>query len=60
MDKDGRNHTLQDFGSTENCNSVTFTELSDSVTITDTNLLPIKGFRYELVGEQDKILLKNS
>ena len=47
MDRDGQNHTLEDFGSTENCNSVSFTELSDSVTIKDISLLPIKGFRYE-------------
>ena len=46
MGRDGRNHTLDEFGSSENCNSITFNLLSDSVIITNKDILPIKGFRY--------------
>merc|ERR1711935_1008807 len=59
IDRDGGNHTLDDFGSSENCNSITFNLLSDSVTITNKNILPINGFRYgPLPHDNQKVTMK--
>merc|ERR1711971_947547 len=59
IDRDGGNHTLDEFGTSENCNSITFNRLSDSVTISNKNILPIKGFRYgPLTPDNQKVTLK--